>query len=68
VIATYDNPAKLPYQIYNFIGIRAVANDIAEIPNSIVRGRSSKNRLEGREVGVDVGDDKCAHFNPSVAS
>lgn len=36
VIAAYRNPPKLPGQINHFIGIGAVANNIAEIPDDVV--------------------------------
>ena len=66
MIATDHNPAELPCQINHFIGIRAIANNIAKIPNGVILGRSGKNRFESLQIGMNVGDQKCAHVNPSV--
>ena len=54
VIAAHDNPTQLPGQFNNLIGIRAVAYDIAEIPDHIMFRRGGKNRLESRETGVQI--------------
>ena len=54
VIAAHDNPTQLPDKFNNLIGIRAVADDVAEIPNRIMLGRGGKNRLESRETGVQI--------------
>jgi hypothetical protein len=68
VIAAHDNPAHFPDQFNNFIGVRAVAYDIAEIPNHIMRGRGSKNSFESREIGVNVRNHECMHLSLCVAS
>jgi hypothetical protein len=40
VIAAYRNPANFSGQINHFIGIAAVADKIAEIPDDVVLWRS----------------------------
>jgi hypothetical protein len=62
VIAADHNSAEFPGQMDHLVGIRAVANDIAEIPDRVMRWRSRKNRLECLEIRVNVGDDKGAHL------
>jgi glycine/D-amino acid oxidase-like deaminating enzyme len=61
VIAADHNSAELPGQINHLVGIRAVANDIAEIPDRVIVWRSRKNRFESRQIGMNVGNDKRAH-------
>ena len=60
VIAANRNSTELPGQINHLVGIRAVANGIAEIPDRVIRWRSLKNRLENLQIGVNVGKDKRA--------
>lgn len=67
VIAADHNSAKLPRQLNRFIGVCAVANDIAEIPDDVVMRRSRKNCLESRQIGMNVGNDKRAHLRLTLA-
>jgi hypothetical protein len=67
MIATHENTTETPGQINNLIGICAIANNIAEIPDGIILRSSGKNGLEGRKIGMDVGDDKGAHLSLSVS-
>lgn len=67
VIATHHNSAKFPGQINHLVGIRTVANKIAEIPDHIVRRRRSKNCFESWQISMDVGYHKGAHVNSSFA-
>jgi hypothetical protein len=61
VIATDYNPAKVPGQINHFVRIRAVANDVAKIPDDVMLRSSSKNCFESGQIGMNVGNDKRAH-------
>ncbi len=63
VIAAHDNTTELPGQINNFIGICAIADDVAEVPDGVVFWCSGKNSLECLEIGVNVGNNKCSHVS-----
>jgi hypothetical protein len=67
VIAAHNNSTELPGQFNNFIGVRAVAYDIAEIPDHIMFRRGGKNRFESREIGVNVRNHECTHLSSCVA-
>jgi hypothetical protein len=68
MIATDHNSIEIPGQFNYFVGIRAVANDITEIPNDVVLRRSSKRGFEGLKIAVDVRYHKCPHLKPSVVA
>jgi hypothetical protein len=68
MIAANHNSAEILGPINHPIGIRAVANDIAEIPDHVALWRGGKNRFESRKIGMDVGDNESAHFSLSVAA
>lgn len=61
MIASHHNPVKLSGQLNRFIGIRAVSNNIAEVPDHIVLWCSRKNRFERRQIGEDIRENKCAY-------
>lgn len=67
MITPHNNPAELPDHINYFVGVCAIADDIAEIPNHIVLWRNGKNRFKCLEIRVNVGDYKCAHFSPAAS-
>jgi hypothetical protein len=54
VIAAHNNPAETSGPINDLIGIGAIANNIAEIPDNIVWRRSGKSRFEGRKIRMNV--------------
>jgi hypothetical protein len=66
VIATHNDSAEVPGQINHFVRVRAVANDVAKIPDDVMLRSGSENCLESWQIGMNVGDQKCAHVNPSV--
>jgi hypothetical protein len=45
VIAPHNDSVELPDHINHLVGVCAVADDIAKVPNLIVVWRSGKDRL-----------------------
>ena len=43
------------------VGLRAVADDVAEVPDGVDRADACEDRVEGDEVGMDVRQDGDAH-------
>jgi hypothetical protein len=43
------------------VGVRPVADDVAEVPDAIDRAGVGKDRIEGRQVRVDVREDRNPH-------
>ena len=61
MIAPHNNPAELSGHSNYFVGVGAVADDIAEVPDHIMFWRGCKNRFKCLKIRMNVGDHKCAH-------
>ena len=56
VITADHNSAKFPRQLNHLVRVRAIADDVAEVPDAVVFRCSGKNSLECLEIGVNVGN------------
>src|SRR5262245_38557434 len=61
VIPADEDGAQAARSLRHLIWIGAVADDIAEIENAVMRRRSLQAGFQRLEVGVDIGNDKNAH-------
>ena len=50
------------------VGLRAVADDVAEVPDGVDRAGLGEDRVEGQEVAVDVREDRDPHRRASLAA
>lgn len=62
VIAAHEGAAGGADAVDDLIGIRAVSDDIAEIPYSVAGGRGGQYGIERLKIGMDVGDEQDAHW------
>ena len=60
VAANADRP-DLGKARHHGIGIRPIADDVAEVPDRVHWAGGSEHGLKRPQVGMDVGDDKDAH-------
>jgi hypothetical protein len=61
VVTLHGDGLFLAQSIDHAIGVRTVAHDVAEHPQSIKRFHDSEHGVEGRGVGVDIREDGDAH-------
>ena len=64
MVAANKNRAKLAYAFRHFIGIGAIADDIAKIEDTIMRWRRLQAGLQGFQIRMNVRNDEYAHANP----
>ena len=53
--------ADLAQARHDRVGLRAVAHDVAQLPDLVDRRNQRQHRIEGRDVGMDVRQDGDAH-------
>ena len=63
MVATDEHSPQLTCPLSDFIGIGAVAYDITQIKDTIMRGRSLQTGVQRFQVRMYVRDDKYAHAN-----
>ena len=61
MVAAHKCCAQRAHALDHLVRVRAVADNIAKIPDFIVRGRKPKHSIKSLQVRVDVGEKKRAH-------
>ena len=61
MVATHGHRALPAQARHDLVGIRAVADGVAQDPQGVVRRERLEHRLEGGQVGMDVREDGDAH-------
>ena len=65
VVAANADRAALGQPFDDGVRLRAVPDDVAEMPDRVDRPRGGEHGVEGDEVAVDVGDDCDPHTDKS---